>query len=139
MSKQKHKAALENRLDSLDQAHALVDEADGLYCDETTSRLLTRIEDDIEKVHQITEDELSIYNAEWDQAAESAAKIRDAYFEIAELLEDADIIYDLNDDRIETEIDAEDIDDGMLDLIDTLETEIDVWINVTETIEEECQ
>lgn len=139
MSKQKHKAALEDRLDSLDQAHALVDEADGLYSDETTSRLLTRIEDDIEKVQQITEDELSIYNAEWDQAAESAAKIRDAYFEIAEMLEDADIIYDLNDDRIEPEIDPDDMDGGMLDLIDALDTEIATWINVTETIEEECR
>lgn len=139
MSKQKHKAALEDRLDSLDQAHALVDEADGLYCDETTSRLLTRIEDDIEKVHQITEDELSIYNAEWDQAAESAAKIRDAYFEIADLLEDADIIDNANENSLSTGINPDTIDDELLDLIDTLDTEIPTWISVTNTIEEECR
>lgn len=139
MSKQNHKAALEDRLDSLDQAHALVDEADGLYCDETTSRLLTRIEDDIEKVHQITEDELSIYNAEWDQAAESAAKIRDAYFEIADLLEDADIIDNANENSLSTGINPDTIDDELLDLIDTLDTEIPTWISVTNTIEEECR
>jgi len=139
MSKQKHKAALEDRLDSLDQAHALVDEADGLYSDETTSRLLTRIEDDIKKVQQITEDELSIYNAEWDQAAESAAKIRNSYFEIAELLEDTGIIENAHENSLSTDTDPDNIDDGLLDLIDALDTEITTWISVTETIEEECR
>lgn len=139
MSKQKHKAALEDRLDSLDQAHALVDEADGLYCDETTSRLLTRIEDDIEKVQQITDDELSIYNAEWNQAFQSAAKIRDAYFEIAEILEDAGIIENAHENSLSTGTNQGMIDDELLDLIHTLDTEITTWISVTETIEEECR
>lgn len=138
MSKQNHKAALEDRLDSLDQAHALVDEADDLYCDETTSRLLTRIEDDIEKVQQITDDELSIYNAEWEQAAESAAKIRESYHAIAEILKEAGLINNVSYNVIEPAINADDLDDDVLDLIKQLNNEIEPWHQVHNSIEEDC-